>query len=491
MKESRSECVTLSLISHTNVGKTTLARTLLRRNVGVVADRPHVTESNVEYVMVESDRRERLLLWDTPGFGDSARLLKELMAMPQPVAWMTEKVWEGLENRSMWFNQQAIRNIREVADVVLYLVNSAESPADAPYARMEMQILEWLAKPVIVLLNQIGAPREPSTESHEQKRWEDHLQDFEVVKDVLSLDAFARCWIQEDQLLARVEGVLPFAKRKVFQRLRRLWDQKNREVFRQSMDVVARLLAATCVDSEPLPPRSWPAWSVRLPLPPKWTGESEARKHGMRVLAERLDHRLAECLNALIRLHELEGRAAEEIARRLAEDYAADQPVSEGISAVLGAILSGAIGGVGADLLSGGISFGSGAILGGIMGALGAGGAAKGYNLVRGEKEPRLRWSLALIRQLTEHAILRYLAVAHFGRGRGHYRESEFPPHWKKHTTAHVHRHQATLESLWHNGRKLHQPEKLEPDSRKLMEKIVGALLSNLYPEAPPILSGK
>ena len=35
--------VTLSLISHTNVGKTSLARTLLRREIGEVRDQPHVT----------------------------------------------------------------------------------------------------------------------------------------------------------------------------------------------------------------------------------------------------------------------------------------------------------------------------------------------------------------------------------------------------------------------------------------------------------------
>ena len=36
--------VTLSLVSHTNVGKTTLARTLLGSDVGVVRDAPHVTQ---------------------------------------------------------------------------------------------------------------------------------------------------------------------------------------------------------------------------------------------------------------------------------------------------------------------------------------------------------------------------------------------------------------------------------------------------------------
>ena len=43
--------VALSLISHTNVGKTTLLRTLLRRDVGDVADRAHVTELAESHVL--------------------------------------------------------------------------------------------------------------------------------------------------------------------------------------------------------------------------------------------------------------------------------------------------------------------------------------------------------------------------------------------------------------------------------------------------------
>ena len=37
--------VALSLVSHTNVGKTTLARTLLRRDVGEVRDEAHVPKA--------------------------------------------------------------------------------------------------------------------------------------------------------------------------------------------------------------------------------------------------------------------------------------------------------------------------------------------------------------------------------------------------------------------------------------------------------------
>ena len=46
--------VTLSLISHTNVGKTTLARTLLRRDVGEVMDQAHVTEEAEAFTLIEA-----------------------------------------------------------------------------------------------------------------------------------------------------------------------------------------------------------------------------------------------------------------------------------------------------------------------------------------------------------------------------------------------------------------------------------------------------
>lgn len=35
--------ITISLISHTNIGKTTLARTLLKEDIGTVRDSAHTT----------------------------------------------------------------------------------------------------------------------------------------------------------------------------------------------------------------------------------------------------------------------------------------------------------------------------------------------------------------------------------------------------------------------------------------------------------------
>ena len=60
----------LSLVSHTNIGKTTLARTLLMRDVGEIADRAHVTETTDDYLLARGQDGSELILWDTPGFGN-------------------------------------------------------------------------------------------------------------------------------------------------------------------------------------------------------------------------------------------------------------------------------------------------------------------------------------------------------------------------------------------------------------------------------------
>ena len=94
--------------------------------------------------------------------------------------------------------------------------------------------------------------------------------------------------------------------------------------------------------------------------------------------------------------------------------------------------MSGALGGLAADLAAGGLTFGGGAVAGGVLGAVGAAGLAKGYNVVRGAGAAALRWSPGFLHDLVKAALLRYLAVAHFGRGRGRWQDCEAPEFWKQ-----------------------------------------------------------
>src|SRR5512134_484922 len=222
----------VALLSHTNAGKTTLARTLLRRDIGAVLDRAHVTETAESHVLVRDADGDELVLWDTPGFGDSVRLLRRLQQSGQPIGWFLSQVWDRFADRPFWCSQQAMRTARDNADVVLYVANATEDPDAAGYVTPELRILEWLGKPTLVLLNQLGTRADPAREAEVARRWQETLDSTGagVARRVLPFDAFARCWLQEHALLHAVAQCLPEAQRAAFARLRAAWSARDEDI---------------------------------------------------------------------------------------------------------------------------------------------------------------------------------------------------------------------------------------------------------------------
>jgi len=478
--------INLSLVSHTNVGKTTLARTLLRRDIGEVRDRAHVTEAAEAHVLIETAQGDVLRLWDTPGFGDSARLLKRLRLSENPIGWLLTQVWDRLTDRPFYSSQQALRNAREESDVILYLVNAAEDPASAGYVEVEMQILSWIGKPVLLLLNQMGAPRGRAADAAEEAAWRQHLAAYPWVRGALGLDAFARCWVQEDALLGAVGGLLPAAQHEAFARLRGAWRVRNVQAFEESMRVLARQLAAVATDREAVAAPSLKDTAGRW-LSSLLSGSEKPDAEAERVttaLASRLDAAVREATDRLIALHGLSGRAASQILARVAGQFDVSRPADVGKSGVIGGLVSGALGGLAADLAAGGLTFGAGALIGGLLGALGAGGAAQAYNLMRGTSDGKIGWSSGFLTQRVSAALLRYLAVAHFGRGRGDWVESEYPPHWQALVEEVTAARRAELDDIWRRAEAGAAREEIEALLQPLVSGAGRALLVRLYPEA-------
>jgi hypothetical protein len=445
--------ITLSLVSHTNVGKTTLARTLLREDVGDVRDAPHVTEFAEPYRVLATDAADELWLWDTPGFGDSVRLARRMRQSGNPMGWLLSQVWDRFTDRPFWASQQALRNVREQADVVLYLVTAAEPPESAGYVDPEMDLLEWLGKPVIVLLNQLGAPRPAAEEAVEVDRWRRHLALRGAVTTVLAFDAFARCWVQEGVLLEAIEAALPGAQQAAMGRLRTAWQAARRQVFDGSMAALARSLAVIALDRQPVDDGSL-LGGLRTQL-----REIGSRVRGdpgsgplaraEQLLAEGLDREVRASTSRLIALHGLEGEARDEVLKRLAARYDLKLRLDEGQAAVLGGVVTGALAGLKADLATGGLTLGGGLLAGSLLGALGGLGVARLVNRVRGTGQSWVTWNAAVLDGLVAAALLRYLAVAHFGRGRGEWRDSEAPPHWPAVVEDALAPHRQQLASIW------------------------------------------
>jgi hypothetical protein len=80
--------------------------------------------------------------------------------------------------------------------------------------------------------------------------------------------------------------------------------------------------------------------------------------------------------------------------------------------------------------------------------------------------------------------VLRYLAVAHFGRGRGEFVAGEYPAHWSAVVTAAVAAREAQLTELWSGAASGETPAVLESRLRAPLESIASEVLGRLYPSS-------
>ena len=392
--------IVLSLISHTNIGKTTLTRTLLKADVGVVRDEAHVTDRSEVFVMLAKDR-DRLLLWDTPGFGQINKLLKRLEQEGGALGWIMHEVIDRSTNRSLYFSLEAARNVRREADVVLYLVNVREHPRDAGYVHQELQLLEALGKPVIMLLNQIE-------EGHMEKEghltaliqsWQDHFKGFSRVKRVTPLDAFTRSWRQELKMMDLVSEYIPTHKQKALARLRSHFVQAQKTLF------------AACA-----------AAAAGVYLFAARQAYRRTQQEKPKQLFERLVGELQVQLDAyLVVLMEKHGLAAEGNAAFGADVKQVNglfaNPIEEKKTGLLAGALTSAGSGLMADILSGGLTFGGGVLLGFLGGYLGGLSYAKLWNFVN--QQGTIRWNEAALGQLVKLLLSYYLLAAFHGRGKG------------------------------------------------------------------------
>ncbi len=392
--------VRLVLISHTNVGKTSLARTLLRRDIGEIVDATHTTLDNQRHVLEET-ASSTLVLWDTPGFGDTARLKQRLEQSDKPLSSLLASAWDRVADRTLWCAQQAMTAVRDEADLVLYLVNASEDPEFATYIELELAILAWLDKPVLVLLNQLPPQADSAQRGDLLQRWEGVLSQ-PPIRGVLALDAHERVWLEEHRLLARVRSELEGEAAAHMGTLLAHWERRARERFEEAVHALAHALAETTGDREPVH-RGQPRRLGRIAA--------------LRRLGSRLSERTRRLDAHLIELEALEGEALRAVEADLTatHDHGARPDPTTG--AASGAVV-GAGAGAALDLLFGGLTFGVFTALGASLSAAAAWGWC--WQAVDART---LGWSDAFIGDLAAEYTARWLAITHHGRARGPFDE--------------------------------------------------------------------
>lgn len=153
--------ISLAVVGHTNVGKTSLLRTLTRRaDFGEVADRPGTTR-HVEAIKLKVDGRTVLRFLDTPGLEDATALLEHLQQLDAALP-RGERVRAFLRGALAKgeFEQEAkvLRSLLDV-DAGLLVIDARDTPL--PKFACEIEILMLCGRPLMPVLNFV---RDPSSQ---------------------------------------------------------------------------------------------------------------------------------------------------------------------------------------------------------------------------------------------------------------------------------------------------------------------------------------
>jgi hypothetical protein len=224
------------------------------------------------------------------------------------------------------------------------------------------------------------------------------------------------------------------------ERLTRAWNERNRAVFLDSCENVARYVAETALDRDKADAAAGRDESERGTLgllKDALKFSAVDKRRSMDALSKRLDGRTADLMDRLIAGHGLFGDSAATIERRV-QDFQVQ----------------------------------------GIVPFDERSGASR--------RKPLVTWTPGFLYRLCHQAMLRYLAVAHFGRGRGGYRDLEQPAHWSGAVDRVLGERRTVLDEIWSDAEKpdAQGDESLTARLRTVVEAGLREVLREAYPDA-------
>ncbi|MDF1763881.1 MAG: GTPase/DUF3482 domain-containing protein [Oleibacter sp.] len=194
--------VLLTIVGHTNTGKTSLVRTLLRNSSFGEVDNRAGTTRHVEAAQILFNGTPFIELRDTPGLEDSVALIDRLniLSKQQTTGRDTLQAFVKDKGNLQDFDQET-KVIQQllISDVLLYVIDCRESVLEK-YV-FELQCLSMAARPVIPVLNFI------ENDSQHKNEWRKTLADFNF-HAIVEFDTVAFNFAAEKRLYRKFQTVL-------------------------------------------------------------------------------------------------------------------------------------------------------------------------------------------------------------------------------------------------------------------------------------------
>lgn len=214
----------IAVVGHTNTGKTSLIRTMLRSTeFGVIEDGAGTTR-HVEQATISADNEPILNLYDTPGLEDSRALFAHIKKLhTKSKALSPAQILEHFVAQVAVHDplEQEAKVIRQVlrSDILLYIIDVRE-PFLEKY-RLELDILTQSARPIIPVFNFIAE------HNQELAKWRQHLAGYHM-HATLEFDTVAFTFEAEKRLYQKIQTLVEShytSLQKLIDYRAKLWNQ--------------------------------------------------------------------------------------------------------------------------------------------------------------------------------------------------------------------------------------------------------------------------
>lgn len=339
----------LAVVGHTNVGKTSLLRTLIRNShFGEVSNKPGTTR-HVESIKIKLGNQKSIIFYDTPGLEDSLALYDYINQLLP-----TNHKLDGIDKLTIFlqspeaenqFNQEA-KVIKQLlnSDAAIYVIDVREPIL--PKFHDELAILANSDKPILAVLNFTAQ------QNQNEKEWKMLLSRVGI-HAIIRFDAIVPPLDGEERLYKSLALMIEPAKAILdewLNKITELRDSRNQSanliIAETLVDVTAFYQMAKTDDKQAI---------VDM--------QNKVRKREQKAIDELLS------LYQFDAEHESEQGLPLIKGRYKADLFNIDALKSMGVHLTKG-FVSGATIGASIDLATGGLTFGSAALIGGAVGTL-------------------------------------------------------------------------------------------------------------------------
>jgi hypothetical protein len=238
---TESERIVIAVAGRSNVGKTSLIRTILKSPIGEVADRADVTLQ-----VSENHDSLQATFVDTPGIRHAKSYnLFRAIGGNDPNATFTEEI-----KRDVGADNAAIVAIQK-SNVVIYVCDLSVVP-DVNFLE-ELKMVKTIKHEVIGILNQQQKLRksydgDDTRVSERVKLWRDALTNQKIDKQVL-FDCHYDSYLRVSEIYAGVESLLPVKDKPIFADGVRKFQERERGIRQKSLCYLYSMLQSLTTPS--------------------------------------------------------------------------------------------------------------------------------------------------------------------------------------------------------------------------------------------------